>query len=483
MTGAPLHATNFIGGEWSPVSRRERRVIRSPIDDAEIGSIAWSNRDDAIAAIAAARAAQTSWRAVPLFERARVCKRIATAIRDRHAELAMTLCIEQGKPIGEARFEVGKAADGFDLAADLVRYLEGATIPTEDPNKRVMTFYQPRGVYAVVTPWNFPINIPVEYLAPGIAAGNTIVWTPAPTTSLCAAALVGVMQSVGLPAGVINLVTGAGAVVGDEIVSNRGTDAVGFTGSPATGKRIAERAAGKSLLMEMGGNGPVVVLADADLDRAAAATAAGCFVNAGQVCSSSERIIVHRAVYDEFRDRMLAAAKAVVVGDPRRPEVTMGPLNNATVAAKVADHVADAMQRGAQLLAGGKSPVDMPSSLYFAPTVIGDVPRDSLLNREETFGPVAPLIPVASDEEALAVAGDNRYGLVSSVFTRDLDRAFRFIEAMPTGMVNINDTSNYWELHIPFGGISGKDSGVGRIGGRHTLMAMSDLKTATISLR
>jgi succinate-semialdehyde dehydrogenase/glutarate-semialdehyde dehydrogenase len=282
---------------------------------------------------------------------------------------------------------------------------------------------------------------------------------------------------------VINLVTGAGAIVGDEIVANPGTDAIGFTGSPTTGKRIAERAAGKSLLMEMGGNGPVVILADADLERAAAATASGCFVNAGQVCSSSERIIVHRAIHDAFAERMIAAARAVTVGDPREPHVTMGPLNNAAVATKVAEHVDDAVVRGAQVLLGGAAMRDQKTSLYFAPTVLADVPRESLINREETFGPVAPLVTVSDDDEALAVASTNRYGLVSSVFTQDLDRAFRFIDAIPTGIVNINDTSNYWELHIPFGGISGKDSGVGRIGGRHTLMAMSDMKTATISLR
>jgi acyl-CoA reductase-like NAD-dependent aldehyde dehydrogenase len=479
----PSIAANYIGGKWQPADRDERRPVTSPIDGVEIGSIAWSSRETAQAAIAAAQAAKPVWRAVPLWERASACRRIADMIEQRREDLAALLCVEQGKPLAEARFEVGKAADGFHLAADLVRYLEGSTIPTEDARKRVMNFYQPRGVYAVVTPWNYPINIPVEYLAPGIAAGNTIVWVPAPSTSLCAVALTAVIEAADLPPGVLNLVTGEGATVGDEIVSNAGTDAVGFTGSSVTGKRICERAAGKALLMEMGGNGPAVILADADLDRAVKATASGCFVNAGQVCSSSERIIVHRDVLDEFSQRMVAAAEKIVVGDPRKPETGMGPLNNGPTAKKVAAHVSDAVKRGARVLTGGGSPPDMPSPLYFQPTVLADVARDSLINREETFGPVAPILAVANDDEALAVAGDNRYGLVSSVFTQDLDRAFRFVEAMPTGIVNVNDTSNYWELHIPFGGMSGKDSGVGRIGGRHTLTAMSDLKTATFSLR
>jgi len=476
-------ASNFIDGQWVGDPAGEVKPVRSPIDGSQIGEMVWSTRRAAQDAIAAARAAQAGWRRVSVWDRAAAMRRIGEAIAARRAELAALLTLEQGKPYAEAHFEVGKSVDGFNLAADLVKYLEGSTIPTEDPTKRVMTFYRPRGVYAVVTPWNFPVNIPVEYIAPGLAAGNAIVWTPAPTTSLVAVALMRAIQEVDLPPGVLNLVTGAGAVVGDEIVSNPGTDAVGFTGSAATGRQIAVRAAGKPQLMELGGNGPVVILDDADLDRAAKATASGCFVNAGQVCSSSERILVQRKVYDEFAERMAAEARAVVLGDPRRDGVTMGPLNNAGVAGKVADHVADALGRGARAIAGGQRAPDRPTDLYFEPTVLTGVSRDALLNTEETFGPVAPLICFDTDEQAFEIAADNRYGLVSSVFTQDIDRSFRYIEEMPTGIVNINDTSNYWELHIPFGGMSGKDSGSGRVGGRHALMAMCDLKTATFSVK
>lgn len=475
--------TNFIGGRWQGDPRGEIRPVHSPIDGSRIGLLSWSSRQAAAEAVSAARAAQPAWSKASIWDRAKAMRRIGEAIAARRADLAALLTLEQGKPYAEAFFEVGKSADGFHLAADLVKYLEGNTIPTEDPGKRVMTFYRPRGVYAVVTPWNFPVNIPVEYIAPGLAAGNAVVWTPAPTTALVAAALARAVEEADLPPGILNLVTGAGAVVGDEIVSNPGTNAVGFTGSAATGKQISLRAAGKPQLMELGGNGPVVILEDADLDRAAAATASGCFVNAGQVCSSSERILVHRKVYADFAERMAAAARAVVLGDPRVDGVTMGPLNNAAIAGKVAEHVQDALGRGARAIVGGKRPDDMPSPLYFEPTVLTGVAREALMNTEETFGPVAPLLAIDSDEEAFEVARDNRYGLVSSVFTQDIDRAFRYVEAMPTGMVNINDTSNYWELHIPFGGASGKDSGMGRVGGRHALTAMSDLKTATFTVR
>ncbi|WP_306118084.1 MULTISPECIES: aldehyde dehydrogenase family protein [unclassified Roseitalea] len=474
--------TNFIAGRWGDDPSGTQHDAVSPIDGATIGTMAWSTRAAAREAIAAARQAQPGWGRTSLWDRARVLRGIADAIRGRQAALADLLTREQGKPIAEARFEVGKAADGFDLAADLVKYLEGRTIPAEDTSKRVLTFYRPRGVYGVVTPWNFPVNIPVEYLAPGLAAGNAIVWTPAPTTALIGAALVQVMADADLPPGVLNFVTGPGPEVGDEIVSHDGVDGVGFTGSAATGKRIAQRAAGKAQLLELGGNGPVIILDDADLDKAATATAAGCFVNAGQVCSSSERVLVHEAVYDAFAERMTAAAGTIVIGDPRDEATTMGPLNNPEVAAKVNAHVDDAVGRGARAVAGGSRLAALGTDLYFAPTVLTGVGRDALINTEETFGPVAPLIRVASDDEAIAAARDNRYGLVSSVFTRDIDRAFRFIEAVPTGIVNVNDTSNYWELHIPFGGVSGKDSGVGRIGGRYSLEAMSDLKTATFTV-
>jgi len=475
------HGLNFIGGNWIEDNQGARRDVISPIDSRSIGSIPWATREDARTAIAAARAAAAGWRRTPVWERAAYCRRIADSIRRRHDVLADLLVIEQGKPLSEARFEVGKAADGFNLAADLVRFIEGRTIPTQDPRKFVFTTHQPRGVYAVITPWNFPINIPVEYLAPGVATGNTIVWNPAPSTALCAVGLMEAIADADLPRGVVNLVIGAGPEVGDEIVANPGTDAIGFTGSAVTGRTIAMRGAGKPLLLEMGGNGPVIIFADADLDAAANATASGCFVNAGQVCSSSERILVEAPVLDAFGARMATKAGSVVLGDPRTAGTTMGPLNNSGVAKKVKEHVEDAIARGAQALVGGAPASGLGSDLYFQPTVLAGVTRGSLINREETFGPVAPLMTFSSEAEAIELACDNRYGLVSSVITRDLDRAFRMIEAIPTGIVNVNDTSNYWELHIPFGGMAGKDSGIGRLGGRDTLLAMCDVKTATIT--
>lgn len=469
---------NFIGGEWQDEPETTQAV--SPSTGAAIGTLPRSTRDTAQRAIAAARAASRSWANTPVWTRAETCMAIADAIEAGRDRLLRILSLEQGKPTAEAGYEVSAAAAGFRLAGELVKQLGGETIPTRDPAKTVMTMRQPRGVYAVVTPWNFPVNIPVEYLAPAIATGNTVVWAPAPTTSLCAVELMHCLVAGGLPAGVVNLVIGEGPVVGDEIVSNPGTDGVGFTGSSVTGQRIAERAAGKPMLLEQGGNGPVIVFDDCDLDRAAAATATGCFFNAGQVCAASERILVQRGVARPFAEKLAVLAKKQVLGDPGAEATTMGPLNNPAVARKTREHVDDAVKGGAELLSGGKPRPDLGSPLYFEPTVLFGVKPSMLVNREETFGPVAPVIVFDTEEEALSMALENDYGLTSSVFTRDIGRALRFGKALPAGIVTINDAPTYWELHIPFGGGVGKKSGIGRLGGRHTLEAMTEIKTIAI---
>lgn len=258
---------NFIAGAWE--DHAETMPGINPATGRQIARLPRSDRACANRAVAAARTAQATWAARSVFERAAMCVAIASKIDEARPRIARTLSMEQGKPLAQATGEVAKAADGFRLASELVRQMGGETLPAEDPSKLVMTLRQPRGVYAVITPWNYPVNIPVEYLAPGIATGNTIVWVPAPTTSMVAAELMRAIESAGLPEGVINLVMGERPTVGDEIVAHPDVNGIGFTGSAATGQRIAERGAGKPMLLELGGNGPVLVFEDADLDRAA----------------------------------------------------------------------------------------------------------------------------------------------------------------------------------------------------------------------
>ncbi|MGO1076834.1 aldehyde dehydrogenase family protein [Inquilinus sp. CA228] len=470
---------NHIGGRWE--TEPEWMPATNPATGEPIGQLPRSSRETARRAIAAARAAQPGWAATPVWQRAKACLAIAAQIDGARDRIARTLSLEQGKPFKEAQGEVGKAADGFRLAAELVKQLGGETLPAEDPSKLVLTLRQPRGVYAVITPWNFPVNIPVEYLAPGIATGNAIVWVPAPTTSMAAVELMRAIEAAGLPPGVVNLVIGEGAVVGDEIVAHPDTNGIGFTGSPATGQRIAERGAGKPMLLELGGNGPVLVFADADLDRAAAAAAGGAFFNAGQVCAATGRVLAHRSIVEPLAQRLVEIAKSHTLGDPLQQGTTMGPLNNPKVAAKVREHVEDAIARGATVLAGGKPRPDLGSDLFFEPTVITGVTRDMRINREETFGPVVPVLAFDDDAEALDLALDTEHGLSVGVFTADMDRALRFGEAIPAGIVNVNAGSTYWELHLPFGGGSGTRSGIGRLGGRHTLEAMTELKMISIT--
>ncbi|MCR6480437.1 aldehyde dehydrogenase family protein [Variovorax sp. ZS18.2.2] len=456
--------------------------VVNPANGETMATVPRSSRETVSEAVAAAKAAAFGWAATPVFERAAMCLAIAAAIDTEREAIAYTLSLEQGKVLAEARGEVAKAADGFRLAAELVKQMGGKTLPAEDPSKLVMTIRQPRGVYGVITPWNFPVNIPVEYLAPGIATGNTIVWVPAPSTAWVACALMAALEKAGLPAGVVNLVTGDGATVGDAVVVHPDVTAIAFTGSTATGRRIAERGAGKPMLLELGGNGPVIVLEDADLDAAAAAAAGGAFFNAGQVCAATGLVLAHASVVDRLCEKLVAKAADQVLGNPLHPATTMGPLNNAKVAAKVREHVDDAIAQGARLLCGGRARPDLGSTLFFEPTVIRDVSPGMQIYREETFGPVVPVIAFQDNEQALALALQSEYGLAVGVFTKDVSRGIAMAKAIPAGIVNINAGSTWWEIHLPFGGGSGKKSGIGRLGGMHTLEAMTEIKMITVTL-
>ncbi len=476
--------TNRIGSEWVAGSSGKYLRIDSPSTGEELGYLALSTRADVGRAVAAADAARESLRKMGVFQRAALCMRIADAI-DRHTDdLARLLCLEQGKPFHtEAKAEVGAASLGFRNAAEQMKWLETAAFPVADANKRAFSFLQPKGVLAIITPWNFPLGLPcLYYLGPAIATGNTVVWVPAPTTSLIAVALMECMIEAGLPDGYINLVLGDGAEVGDEAVIHPGTHAIGFTGSSATGATIARRGAGKPLLLEMGGNGPTIVLADADVDVAAELVGAGCFANAGQICTATERVLVHKSVHDRFVEGLIKAAEKVRMGDPFDPATTMGPVNNATALDKMLSHMADAAERKANIVKGGNIAAGLPTNLYFEPTVVTGLTRDSLLNREESFGPVAPVLTFETDEEALDLAASSPYGLNASVFTNSIKRAFFYTESLRCGIVNVNEKSCYWEPHIPAGGAAGTDSGLGRTGGRHTLVEMCDLKTMTIDI-
>lgn len=465
-----------IGGEWVEASDGETFPATSPASGEVLALLPEGNRRDAQRALEAANQARPVMAALPVFQRAELSHRIAAIIDARREDLARQLSVEQGKPYREAYAEVSFAAGLYRDAAEYATRLATQVLPSSDPDKRIITLRQPHGVVAIITPWNYPVGIPSEYLSAALATGNTVVWKPAPTTSLIAARLMECFLEAGLPEGAVNLVFG-GVEVGDEMVGNPGTHAVGFTGSSATGNLVAQRAGAKPTLLELGGNGPTIILDDADLERAVVGTAFGCYSNAGQICQSSERILVQEAVHDTLAEGLVEKAQAIRLGDPLETETTMGPLNNEGVARKTDQHLAEALSHGAVVLTGGGRAKGFPTDLYYQPTVIDRVAVDSLFNREETFGPVAPLISLKSLDEVIEVANACHLGLCASVYTRDLAKAWYVAERLQCGVVNINESPAYWDGRTPFGGYSGKGSGVGRLGGEATLLAMTQLKS------
>jgi len=416
------HVRLFIGGQWRDAFDGKTFEQISPATGRVIGVVSDGTRDDARAAVEAANQARHSSARLSILERAALCDRIADTIVGRQPQLAPELSLEHGKPLHEANDEINFAAQLFRDAADYISKLETSLLPSA-VGKRIFTLRQPHGVVAVLTPWNYPVGIPSEYLSAALAAGNVVVWKPAPTTSMIAARLVECLLEAGLPEGAINLIHG-GAVPGEEIVANSGTQAVGFTGSTATGNVIAKHAGAKPLLLELGGNGPTIILDDADVKRAISGTAVGCFTNAGQICQSSERILVTERIHDQVLDGLVSSASRVKLGHPLQEGTTMGPLNNAGVATKMDSHIRDAVDRGAEVIFGGGRAKVQPTDLYYQPTVVDHVSRDSLANREETFGPIAPVLVVRDVEDAIAVANGCTLGLCASVYTSDMNAAF-----------------------------------------------------------
>jgi succinate-semialdehyde dehydrogenase/glutarate-semialdehyde dehydrogenase len=478
------HVRMWIGGAWVDAEGDATFEAVSPSTGEVIGTVPEGTRADARRAIEAANRAAPAWAALSAFDRAGAMARVVEAIDARREDLAHTLTLDQGKPKkAEAYDEVEELVAYFDMAAADATRMEGVLPPSIDANKRVLLQRVARGVVSIISPWNWPYTMPGEILAPAIAYGNSVVWAPAPTTSICAARFAECLEAADLPAGVVNMVTGPGPVVGDEIAANPETQAVGFIGSIATGHTVAQRAAGKELLLEMGGNGPLVILEDADLDRAVEATLVACFLNAGQSCTAGERILVHEDVKDDYLDRLSnAIAERIHLGDPFDDATTMGPVNNEPTAAKTERHVTEALESGAVVVAGGKRAPQHGSDLFFEATVLDGVTDQMEIAREETFGPVVPVSTIRSEDEAIALVNGSPYGLLSAVFTGDLRRGLRFAEAVRTGWVNVNEGTNYWESHLPFGGRAGSRSGVGRVGGRFSMERLTELKTIIIDL-
>ncbi len=469
----------FIAGEWTEGSGDDHYEVISPVSGDHIYNVPKATQADIDRAVMAARAATDQMRHWTAFERADLCVRIYDLWQDRIEDVARILTLEQGKPLNkESIDDIAESGDYFQIAAEDVKRLSGEVIPTTERNRRMFTVHRPVGVWAAITPWNFPVMIPMEYVGPGLATGNSLIVKPPEFTSWALLEMAKVFEEGGVPKGAISIIPGGGDI-GESLVTHDGIDAIGFTGSSATGARIVSQMGLKRSIMEMSGNGPTIVTGDADLTKAAEAAVYGTYYNAGQVCVATERLIVLEEVHDEFVEATLEAADVVQLGDPFDDGTNMGPLNNEATAEKMDLHLKDAVNRGAEVLAGGARASGYPTDLYYQFTVIDKVPEESLVSQEESFGPVLPILTATDDEDAVGIANRTRLGLQAAVFTNDLTKAFYYADRIRSGTVIVNDSTDTWETFQPFGGAAGTDTGWGR----QRIDEFTDLQTIVFSLR
>lgn len=456
--------SNFINGKWvkSNSSRTVSNINPSNTDDV-IGDVLLATREEARAAVEAAAEAFAGWRATPAPTRGRIVAKAARLLEEHKEELARILTREEGKTIAESRGELQRSINVADFCAGESRRLNGETIQSELPLNFAYTIKQPLGVVACVTPWNFPVAIPVWKIAPALVAGNSVVFKPATLTPATAVRIVELFEEAGIPAGVLNLVIGSGSEAGDEIINHRAVKAISFTGSNGVGIRLYEQAShrGAKVQCEMGGKNPVVILEDADMDLAVESTAQGAFGSSGQRCTATSRAVVMDQVADEFVDRLAKRAGNMRLGAGIDPETEMGPSVDEGQFKTVLSYIDIGREDGATLVCGGtRANKDGLDKGYFVnPTIFDHVTPDMRIAREEIFGPVLSVLRVKNFEEAMRVANDCEYGLSSSIFSNDASRIFRFIEEIETGMTHVNSPTTGGEAHIPFGGTKG--TGIG----------------------
>lgn len=429
---------------------------------------------EARAAVEAAHRAFRPWAGLLAKERSRILKRWHALILDQADELALIITREQGKPLGEAVREINHGASYIEFYAEEAKRVYGEIIPTTRQSARALVAKQAVGVVAAITPWNFPSSIIARKIAPALAAGCTVVVKPAEATPLSALALAALAEQAGFPKGVLNVVTCADpAAVGLELTTNPLVRMVTFTGSTAVGKVLMRQAAGtvKKVALELGGNAPLIVFDDADLGAAVRETMTSKFRNTGQTCVCANRILVHGSIYEAFAARLAGEVAKLNVGSGVERGVTVGPLIGAAAVAKVEAHIADAVGKGARIVAGGKR--HERGGAFFEPTILTGATADMLVAREETFGPLAALFRFETEDEAVRMANDTQYGLAAYIFTRDVGRIWRVAEALEYGIVGINEGTTSNEL-APFGGI--KESGLGREGSRHGIEEFLEMK-------
>jgi succinate-semialdehyde dehydrogenase / glutarate-semialdehyde dehydrogenase len=474
----------YIAGEWRAAASGLRFESKNPADGTTIDWVADCGPEEVAQAIDAAAEAFRSWSDSTAYQRAEYLYRAYELMLERHEALAKLMTEEQGKPIRMARTEVRYAADFLLWFAEEAKRVYGETIPSSRADQRFIVLRQPVGVVGAITPWNYPISMITRKVAPALAAGCTVVLKPAEQTPLCAIETFRVFHDAGVPPGVVNLVTASDPVpIGEALLSDARVRKLAFTGSTEVGKLLAAGAASqmKRVSLELGGHAPFLVFEDADPIHAAKGAAAVKFLNTGQACICPNRFFVHRSIAEPFIDTLRERFAGLKVGSGITDGVTVGPLIDDAALAKMERQVADARAKGASIEVGGEriTAEGLDAGCFFAPTLLTGVTPGMEIYREETFGPIAPVIVFDNEDEALSMANDTEYGLASYVYTKDLSRAFRVLERLRFGIVGVNDI-NPTSAAAPFGGV--KESGLGREGGRDGISEYLDTKLVGIAI-
>jgi aldehyde dehydrogenase (NAD+) len=455
---------NYIGGVWcDSISGQQYPVVNPAHNKQVIGQFQASLPQDAENAIAAASTAAKGWAGTPAPQRGAILYRVLDIMARRADELAKTITLEEGKPIADAAGEVKRAMNIIEYAAGEGRRLFGYTTPSELPDTVAYTVKRPIGVVAIITPWNFPLAIPAWKIAPALVCGNALVYKPASATPLSAVKLVEIFEEAGLPAGVLNLVTGPGASVGNTLVEDARVGGISFTGSTEIGTAITARASEllKKVQCEMGGKNAAIVLNDADLDKAVPGVVQGAFGSTGQRCTATARAIVEDGIYNQFMETLLAQTEALTVGDGMDPSKDVAPLSSRNQLDTVLEYIGIGTEEGARLTFGGHQlrGGEFDEGYYVEPTIFTDVTTSMRIAREEIFGPVLCVFRASDLQEAVRISNDVDFGLSSSIYTRDLVQAHEYINTAETGMVHVNAPTLGGEVHLPFGGLGASGTG------------------------
>jgi len=475
-----LRTHALIGGKWLDAVSGATHTVVNPATREPLGTVPDMGIAETRQAIEAAARAFPAWAAHTAKERAAILRRWYELLMANQEDLATLMTAEQGKPLAEARGEIAYGAAFIEWFAEEGKRLYGDIIPPHQGDRRLLVLRQPVGVVAAITPWNFPLAMITRKAGPALAAGCTIVVKPASQTPYSALAAAALAARAGVPAGVLNVVTGVdAAAIGGELTAHPAVRKVTFTGSTGVGKKLMAQCAGtvKKLTMELGGNAPFIVFEDADLDAAVAGAIASKYRNSGQTCVCANRLLVHAPVYETFTHRLVDAVAQLRVGDGLKGPTDQGPLIDAAALTKVEQHIADAVGKGARIALGGRR--HALGGTFFEPTVVTEVTPAMRMAREETFGPIAPLFRFETEQDAIRMANDTEFGLAAYFYTRDLARSWRVAEALEYGMIGLN-TGIFSTEVAPFGGV--KESGIGREGSRYGILDYTEMKFVCVGL-